>query len=271
MRRDGLVRPVLVALVVAMSLVACSSPADDPSGPGSSAATRGGIPTQTPDVTPRERGTGHGSGKDDGEKSVLVVAGPTLESDFPEYWGNYYPTDDTRCSNFSHHLGSDVTVVSVTVSEPLELAGPCLRGEDEEPAPPCGAGVVLAADDACGVTLRFADPGDRDRDFPEILQTWVLATVCTGTQDEPCSDPAVVAAGPSVSHPVPVRWTATDRLRYCGATDYADDEGFAGGQGTRPSNGCSDVSRAESTAPSTPDTTAPTADPTASPGDGGGG
>jgi hypothetical protein len=79
---------------------------------------------------------------------------------------------------------------------------------------------------------------DLDRNYTPKL-VWTMSLACTDTAAEPCSAPSVVAAQPTLQQPVMVRWSRTTPIRYCGATDYADENGDPGGSGSQPSNGCS--------------------------------
>jgi len=257
----------LTAAVVLLTLVACGSGGGDPV---SDDGAQGVVPTATPTqrhgtpggqgddtATHGTRGGGHGS-----TPRAIDVAGPTINNDFPEYWGNIYSDQSVHCANFTFSDVVSVTLVSVKVGTPLRIHGGC--GPQN---PDCVAGIVIPKDKACGLNLTLSERADLHRDYPHIAQVWTLRAACTSTDVPPCSGDAVAAAHPSPTKPVVVTWKQSMRLRYCGGTDYADDEGFSGGRGTAPANGCSGAARPSSAAPDDGTTSSAATEPATEPSD----
>ena len=209
------------------------------------------------------QGSGPGAGGGDDDRSI-EVAGPTLGDDYPEYFGNIYPGGLSKCAYFVNDLSYDVRVDAVAVGAPLRVLNGCTPDSREHPADPgCSVGRVLAASHAggCSAGVTFASGTDLGRNYTPSM-TWRLSVSCTDTAAPPCSTPSVVAAGPAPDHPVRARWSSSISLRFCGATDYADDDGNPGGTGYPPSDGCSDQAPATDD-PSDDPSQDPSGDPSA--------
>lgn len=257
----------LTGAVVLLTLAACGSGGGDPV---SDDGAQGVVPTATPTLRPGEPGgqgddtATHGtrSGGHGSTPRAIDVAGPTINNDFPEYWGNIYRDQPVHCANFTFSDAVSVTLVSVTVNTPLRVHGGCAGGD-----PNCVAGIVVPQGQACGLGLTFSRRADLHRDYPHIAQVWTLRAACTSTDAPPCTGDAVAAAHPSPTKPVVVTWKQSMRLRYCGGTDYANDEGFSGGRGTSPTNGCSGAAPPSSAAPDDGTTSRAATEPAADPSD----
>jgi hypothetical protein len=191
-------------------------------------------------------------GTSDETEPVIEVAGPTLESDYSEYWGNIYREMRSGCANFTNSQPYDFTVESVSISRPLVLVTDCSAGAGQVPG--CGSGTVLTASSGseCRLGFVFAAGTDFSQNYLPTT-TWTLRASCTDAAVEPCSADQVAAAQPSLSDPVSVRWSWTDPMRFCGATDYADENGNPG-EGSAPTNGCTvETSSGTSTGPQSTD------------------
>ena len=70
----------------------------------------------------------------------------------------------------------------------------------------------------------------------------MLSADCTSAEGDPsvdvCAVQAVADRSPSPSNHVPVRMEYVNKIRYCGATDYAMAPGEPPGQGGSPDYGC---------------------------------
>ena len=184
-----------------------------------------------------------GGGGDGTHERSLEVAGPTLGDDYPEYFGNIYLGDRAKCAYFDNTQEYDVRVDAVSVKSPLRVVSGCApdSGDPEHlDGRGCTPDTVLAASrgNGCTAGVEFENGTDFMQNYLRSL-LWQLSVLCTDTEGPPCSDPSVVAAEPTPDRPLRVHWTMTIEIRFCGATDYADDAGDPGGQGGPPSDGCS--------------------------------
>lgn len=187
-----------------------------------------------------DKGDGENKGEDKGEdKRIIEVAGPTLTDDYPEYFGNIYPSDRSKCAVFTNQLEYDVRLQAMSVDAPLTIVTGCLPNSGET-APACRVGQVLAAGRSgrCAMGVVFAPDTDFAQNYTPTF-TVASSVSCAGTASEPCAASEVIAVGPTAESPVTVRWTWAIAMRYCGATDYADDSGNPGGSGYPPEHGCS--------------------------------
>ncbi len=187
------------------------------------------------------RGGASGGSPAGASERSIEGAGPTLSDDYPESFGNVYRDDRMKCAYFSNPSDYEVRVHSMSVESPFRVVTGCTPEGRKHPAEPaCAEGIVFAALDAngCSAGVEFENGTDFSRNYTTEL-VWRLSVSCTGTATDPCSSPTVAAANPTPEQPVQVQWTATRSLRFCGATDYADESGNpADGGGTEPSNGC---------------------------------
>ncbi len=262
------------AVVLALSTTPLGGCARDLTGAGPPAVATGGVtgggttpgadespPLEgdagTPTTDSGELGGGGSVGED--ADPVLVVAGPTLANDYPEYWGNWYAGDRSKCAVFTSYQPQPVTVVQVAVEHPLRIGSTCSAPpESAADAETCAPGVRLGPAGEGGCLLRVEMPSGTDLSANyEMATVWTLELACTGTEGAPCSEPAVTDRAPSMTQPVTVRWILRDPMRYCGATDYADDDGRPGGTGTSPRNGCSETASSPDESGSTRETAEP--------------
>lgn len=219
---------------------------DDVGEPGGGGAADEGDATGAGSRPPAEGGDDEtdarsdtdGADADDAPRGV-EVAGPTLGNDYPEYFGNIYAADREKCANFVNDHQYDVTILAVSASSPLVLVTDCMPGSGESPTVGCTADLVLPGfgEATCTLGVRFAQGTDFAANYLPMID-WRLSVVCTDAVAEPCSAPDVVAHGPSEAEPVVATWTMVDPVRFCGATDYADEHGGPGGVGGAPRNGC---------------------------------
>jgi len=209
------------------------------------------------------------SGGQQNGKPGIEVAGPTLNDDYPEYFGNVYRDDRSKCAYVYPEAAAsyDVRVDSVSVGAPFVLRTDCGPTSNEHSAAsgPCRAGIVIPPRESggCRIGFTFAAGTDFGRNYLTQM-TWRLSTMCTDTEHAPCSEPGVVAAGPSAENPVRAVWTQRMAIRFCGGTDYAaegSDGQETAGTGAAPSTGCTSAKPAEPSDEPTGETTDGPADP----------
>jgi len=182
-------------------------------------------------------GGGGGGGGASGGNAVVIVGGPTLSDDYPEHWGNLYLTDPSQCAVFTNDSDHQIIIRSVSVPSPLVLVTDCSPDGQGRSTTGCTAGLALPAAGGCVAGIQFAPGTDLTKNYTGD-NNWDLSQICTDTASPPCSEKDVAARHPSVTSPVEVWWTVTLPIRFCGATDYADDQGNPGGAGSNPRNGC---------------------------------
>lgn len=245
-----------VAACACLTFAGCSSDAEGPapSDPAAaddtaSATASGREQGQIPSNDPTDAGGGNG-GSDTGENDSggggsgngadsVEVAGPTLENDYPQHWGNIDLELRAMCANFVNQLNYNVTIESISVSTPLSLVTNCEPTGGEPPvAAGCAAGFVLVAQraTACNLGVEFAVGTDFAQNYL-VQNDWRLSAVCTDATAEPCNTSEVAAAGPAPNTPVMIIWTLRQAVRFCGATGYSDDQGNPDGGGP-PEDGC---------------------------------
>ncbi|WP_157749676.1 hypothetical protein [Jatrophihabitans sp. GAS493] len=177
-----------------------------------------------------------------GASSVTVLAGPTLQNDYPRTWGfiETEPPDPARqCAEVSNSgtplpVRLTLTIVnsgstsdankfslwdpsSADFSNSLTPVWDCYLGSTftlTQPAS-CRSGVTLPAASAgrptaCLLGIQTSAAAGTDA---EAALRYNLQVTCTGKQVSPCDQAAVVA--PSPSHPVVVSWTHQVKLQAC--------------------------------------------------------
>ena len=181
----------------------------------------------------------------------MLTGGPTLGTDFGEYFGNLYtaeppapPEPPLNCAVFTNSSNVPVRIESVSVTPPpIEAVPDCDPGGDASGIPSCAPGLVLPPDDASGCRLGVRLPLGTDLGRNYLAEnTWVLSAECISADGDPTVDVCAVAGvqerNPAPTNPVSVRLDYVIKIRYCGATDYANAPGEAPGRGGPPDNGC---------------------------------
>ncbi len=187
---------------------------------------------------------GSGASHSRADAAVVIIGGPTVSNDYPELWGNLYADVRSQCAVFNSTVVTyAVRLDSVAVTGPFVVVHACTPlNPYAKSKQPCRPGLVLAAGGHAGCVLGMAlGPAAQLSHNYTGANRWTFSTSCRDTQSEPCSAAAVAAHHPSPSAPVTVRWTVSRPVRFCGATDYADEHGDPGGKGSNPGNGCSSV------------------------------
>ncbi len=197
-----------------------------------------------PAEQPRPRDSGH-----------IEIAGPTLNDEYPEFFGNLFDFKLSNCAFFSNTEGSAVAypirVEGISVDPPFRLLSGCepdvnKQGLEERPVEPgCRAGVlvpVASGEPRIGCTAGVEYPSDLSRSKENHTGALVLrlSILCTNSTSSPCSETSVRARRPTPGSPVRVLWNASYPVRYCGATDYANEDGGPGGDGDSSEYGCTD-------------------------------
>lgn len=188
-------------------------------------------------------GSGGNGGKESGvtDERIVVVGGPTLNNDYPEYWGNLYSGD--QCAIFSIVSDYEVTLENVTVEEPLSLVTDCdpdSEEDDEVTSRGCGAGIVLGSGLEASCLLGVQLPKHSlDTDFTP-KNTWTFSVLCSDTLEPPCSEVDITQQHLLSKEGVRVYWRVEYPMRWCGASDYGPltDKGEAYGPGDNPVHGC---------------------------------
>lgn len=176
---------------------------------------------------------------------MILTGGPTLGTDFGEYFGNLYPGETVmNCANFYNRSNTATKIESISVAPaPIQAMSDCDPGEGSAPAW-CSPGMVLEPGDA-STGCRFGvqlEPGTDPFTNHLADNTWVLSTVCTSADGDPfvdaCATQDVKDRDPTVSDPVAVRLEYVFKIRYCGETGYSNGPDEEPGEGGPPENGC---------------------------------
>jgi hypothetical protein len=173
------------------------------------------------------------------DERIIVVGGPTLNNDYPEYWGNLYLGD--QCANFTIRSKYTVTLESVTVEDPLSLITDCDPDWGEEvTSRGCESDIVFSSGTEAHCLLGVQLPDDGlDTDFTPT-NTWTFSVLCSDTDEPPCSEVDNEKQHLLSEDGVRVYWTVEYPMRWCGASDYGplDEEGEPAGPGESPVHGC---------------------------------
>jgi hypothetical protein len=191
---------------------------------------------------PGEASGGNGGKESDAtDERIVVVGGPTLNNDYPEYWGNLYLGD--QCAIFTVASDYEVRLESVTVGEPLILVTDCApdwEEEEEVTSRGCEPGIVLTSGSEASCILGVQLPTDGlDADFTP-KNAWTFSVLCADTRAPPCSEVDVAEQHLLSGEGMRVYWTVEYPMRWCGASDYGPltEEGEAYGPGDSPAHGC---------------------------------
>lgn len=175
-------------------------------------------PPPSPD-TPDAEDDDPGAATEHTDERIIVVGGPTLNNDYPEYWGNLYSGD--QCAVFTLRSDHDVTLESVTVEEPLSLVTDCEpNSRVEVTSRGCESGIVFSSEPEASCLFGVQLPDDRlDTDFTP-KNTWTFSVLCSDTLEPPCSEVDTGEQHLLTEEGVRVYWTVVHPMRWCGASDY---------------------------------------------------
>lgn len=188
-------RRLALAGVVALLLASCGAGATTAGGSTSATSTQSSATTTSADSTSAPSvdngqlgagsstsggsgGTGHHSTPHRANEAVVIVGGPTVDGDYPEYWGNLYLTVRLQCAVFTNEAATyPQRVESVSVSRPVVLRRDCTPASGNTGHPPCTAGSRSAG----GWRWRLPDRhlvARRRQHSPQLCRGKLLGAQC---------------------------------------------------------------------------------------------